>query len=256
MYDGKTILLYALANYVFLQYNAIMFIVAAANDPSNLSEPLRLFNSSSYFILLTFVIGLIILRGLYEARHSFRLKTVLHRGILSDCTWKYPELYSIAINSLIEEKGRYYNSYESFEPVVIIIDTDPFGRTLFYYNENPILSEHYLIISQKCNGDDSYYLSGKNVISAPREKNLSVFVSSITDNVASHEEIIGEIFSIFLEKTIEKFKKDNEWNNLLFQRKKPIRVDVIERNINNQKLDRVISFLYKVREKVVQYLQM
>ncbi|MDR2589522.1 MAG: hypothetical protein LBC71_00800, partial [Oscillospiraceae bacterium] len=120
---------------------------------------------------------------------------------------------------------------ESFEPIVIIIEVDAFGRVLFYYNENPALREHYLIISQKSIGDEISYLSGRNVIFVPNENSNNICIKTIINNMATREEIVNKICSLFSENVIEKFKIANKWNKLLFQRKNPNRiVNVIERN--------------------------
>jgi hypothetical protein len=231
---GRPVFLLALISAIVLQCSAVKFIVSVINNKDGASEYLDDLIGILIWINIVSFIGLVIFRGIYEAIHKWRLRAALRRGILNDCTWKYPELYSIAINSLIEKKGRYYSSREPFEPIVIIIDADGFGRILFYYNENPALREHYLIISQKSIGIEICYLSGGNVISAPNENCKNICIKTIINNMATHEVIVNEICSLFSETAIEKFRIANDWNKLLFQRKKPLKVDVIEK-INTTK---------------------
>ncbi|MCL2518747.1 MAG: hypothetical protein FWF15_09310, partial [Oscillospiraceae bacterium] len=61
---------------------------------------------------------------------------------------EYPELYSIAINTLLGARGYGY-SEQPFEPVIEIVDEDDYCRKLFIYFENSSISTYSLIISQK-----------------------------------------------------------------------------------------------------------
>jgi len=97
----------------------------------------------------------------------------------------YPELYSIAIHSLLGSTG-YDFSERKFDSEVTVIKEDNYGRKIFLYFENNIVSTYSIIISQKVDDNYSYFYPDYNFISA-------------ADND-------------FLEEAIEELKRKNDWD--------------------------------------------
>lgn len=52
----------------------------------------------------------------------------------------FPELYTVAVNNLFAAWGYYDNGEVIFSPDINVIETDEYGRTLFYYDE---MSRYY-----------------------------------------------------------------------------------------------------------------
>lgn len=48
---------------------------------------------------------------------------------------EYKDLYSVAVNNVFAVRGEHSNGEVSFDPKIHIIETDNYGRTLFFYNE-------------------------------------------------------------------------------------------------------------------------
>ena len=77
----------------------------------------------------------------------------------------YPELYSIAIHSLLGSTG-YGFSERKFDSEITIVEEDNSGRKMFLYFENTIVSTYSIIISQKVDDNYSYFYPDYNFISA------------------------------------------------------------------------------------------
>lgn len=98
---------------------------------------------------------------------------------------EYPDLYSVAIHSIIGIYG-YDFSEVKFDSKINVIDEDEQGRKLFSYQENSTVSTYNLIICQKTNDDYTYFYPDYN------------FISSSEDT--------------FPEEEIEQLKEKNDWN--------------------------------------------
>jgi len=98
----------------------------------------------------------------------------------------YPELYSIAVNSVLGTRGYHPDSHGRFQSMVEIREEDSFGRVMFFYYEKNTISRLSLIISQKSDEEYAYYYPDYNFISIPGGK--------------------------FSDEKIEEMKRKNDWN--------------------------------------------
>ncbi len=48
---------------------------------------------------------------------------------------EHADLYTVAVNNILSAQGLFSNGEVSYDPEIKIIETDEYGRTLFYYNE-------------------------------------------------------------------------------------------------------------------------
>jgi len=97
----------------------------------------------------------------------------------------YPELYSAAINSILGSSG-YAHSERDYDSEITVIEEDDYGRTLFLYYENNIVSTYSLVISQKSDDEYTYFYPDYNFISANKND--------------------------FQEAEIEELKEKNDWD--------------------------------------------
>ncbi len=93
------------------------------------------------------------------------------------------DLYTVAINSLVGANGAIF--MRTGGPTLRTVETDNYGRTLFYYENNPI-STHSMIISQKAENGFVFYYEDFN------------FISKATEQFATEE--------------IDELKCKNDWN--------------------------------------------
>lgn len=117
---------------------------------------------------------------------------------------EYPELYSIAVNSLLGVLG--YNSHGDVS--IEIIEEDSFGRKLFSYSEGETYS---LLISQKTNEPYVYYYPDYNFISKKWE---------------------GEGTS-FTKEEVEDLKRKNDWDKELNE-SKSIKVEITRKKTKTE----------------------
>ncbi len=73
----------------------------------------------------------------------------------------YPELYTVATNTLYAANGYIYAGEISYDPHIIIIEADSYGRQLFFYSEVEITEGNEygmgFIIMQRSEGKYAYY---------------------------------------------------------------------------------------------------
>lgn len=138
------------------------------------SKKVRSFMSKIKIVLLFFIVISIINVGCINRKEKER-----YSGL-------NPELYSIAINSLLGARGYIDSSEMSFHPELTILESDQYGRKLFLYYENNIISTYSLFISQKSDLDYAYFYPDYNFISAPE--------------------------NIFTEEDIHELKTGNDWD--------------------------------------------
>lgn len=98
---------------------------------------------------------------------------------------EYLDLYTQAINNIPGAKG-FIQSEKRFDPEIVVLDHDDYGRVLYQYYEGNNISRYSLLIMQYSNQQEVCYYSDKT------------FISSI-DNV-------------FNENDITQLKTDNDWN--------------------------------------------
>ena len=110
----------------------------------------------------------------------------------------YPEVLTVAINSIIGTRG--YNVSEIVEfPDILALETDDFGRSLFLYYENVVS----LIIIQQNDEEFVYYYPYYNHISIRR---LPMGIN-ISDSLS-----MDDIEKSFTIEAILDFKSKNDWN--------------------------------------------
>jgi len=142
----------------------------------------------------------------------------------------YPDLYTVAINSLLGQTGHLGGR----SPHVDVVAVDSFGRKLFFYFESSMVSTYNLLISQKTDGDYVYFYPHNNFISFERailpwinfEDGYLIFddleisyrtSTSNTDGVIAENVVSGYRFeeSPFSYNEINDFKIRNSWNQPL-----------------------------------------
>lgn len=94
------------------------------------------------------------------------------------------DLYTVAINSLVGANGEIFMRTDG--PTLKVVETDNYGRTLFYYYENNRFSTHSMIISQKTENGFVFYYEDFN------------FISGSSEQFATEE--------------IDELKRKNDWN--------------------------------------------
>ena len=110
---------------------------------------------------------------------------------------EYPELYSVAISTLLGAEGQIYSEVP-MEASLKMVEEDNYGRKLFIYYEERGITEYSLLISQKSNEEYVYFYPDYNFIMTSQE--MSDIGLRFTDE------------RIFLPEEIEKLKEDNDWN--------------------------------------------
>ena len=111
---------------------------------------------------------------------------------------EHPELYSVAINSLLGAKG-YAVSEIRFSSTAKIVEEDEYGRQLFFYFENKSVSTYSLLISQKSDDEYVYFYPDYNFISIPEGEQLDTGLLVTSEKNFEPEDI-------------EKLKRENDWN--------------------------------------------
>ena len=78
----------------------------------------------------------------------------------------YPELYSVAISSILGQEGRdAYAPPGGADPILYVLAEDSHGRRLFTYGEGSFISVFSKVIIQKVEGDYAYFYPHYNFIS-------------------------------------------------------------------------------------------
>jgi hypothetical protein len=130
----------------------------------------------------------------------------------------YPELYSVAINSVLGTKGYTCDSHGPFQAHIKIVEKDSFGRTMFLYFENRRISPYSLIISQKNDGEYAYYYHDYNFVSTSIP--ASAFFTTMPDTLSgisfaidpTASTLLNDALKHFCNEQIEKLKRKNDWN--------------------------------------------
>ena len=77
----------------------------------------------------------------------------------------YPELYTVAINSILGARGVAHHEGD-YDSEITIIDVDDYGRTMFLYFENNAVSTYSIVICQTSDDKCTYSYPDYNFISA------------------------------------------------------------------------------------------
>ena len=122
----------------------------------------------------------------------------------------YPELFTVAINSILGTKGHRTPSIAGDVDVVVVVEVDSYGRTLFIYSESGAGVPAYLVISQKSDGEYVYFYPHYNFISIGRMATTRGFWPYIGTPMLM--EALEESFTV---EAIEELKRSNDWNQTL-----------------------------------------
>ena len=117
---------------------------------------------------------------------------------------EYPDLYSVAIHSLLGSSG-FIQSERSFPSIIKLVEEDTHGRKLFIYYEGTSISTYSLLISQNNDDEYVYFYPDYNFISVEESK-------------WQHTATLGPPEDDFTTEEIEELKRNNDWN-------KPINID-------------------------------
>ena len=110
----------------------------------------------------------------------------------------HPDLYTVAVNNVFGIDGKYSNGEVTKNPRIEVIETDDYGRTLFFYNELYGTQIEYgmaFVISQKTEDGFVYYYQDDCYLPYfDSEHDLDVIMENIDRGV------------------IEMLKERNDWN--------------------------------------------
>jgi len=130
--------------------------------------------------------------------------TLLAQGCLPskvDYRGEYPELYSVAINAVLGSTG-YLPGEIKHDSEITVLEEDAYGRVLFLYTEENLVSTYSLIISQKSDDEYVWFYPDYCFISAP--------------------------IDVFAEEDVEKLKELNNWG-LGVDLKKCVKVEIVRK---------------------------
>ena len=137
----------------------------------------------------------------------------------------YPELFSVAINSILGTRG-FIQTSRVFNPDIKVVDIDDYGRVLFLYHEGGGISTINLVISQKSDDEYVYFYPHHNFISIASMVSGRGFWYYLNNPPMPIEES-------FTREAIEELKRRNDWNQ-------PLNLDnAIRTKIVNIKADSV-----------------
>ena len=127
----------------------------------------------------------------------------------------HPELFSIAINSVLGTRGRGGNGADRLQ--ITVIEEDNFGRKMFLYFEMKVISRYSLHISQTSDDQYVYFYPDFNFISGPTDE-----------------------FSI---EEIEELKRKNDWN-MEIDLSKSVKVEIVREKGKGPLTQTQMSSLY------------
>ena len=141
----------------------------------------------------------------------------------------YPDLFTVAINSMLDSRG--FRQYSRPMPVILeVIETDDYGRVLFFYTEVYFhgrdigsISAYSLVISQHRDGEYVYFYPHHNFISVGQTIHLprSGFIPTAS-----------QLAEDFTAEAIEELKMRNNWNREL-NLDNAVRVPIVYRKDRN-----------------------
>lgn len=169
-------------------------------------------------ILIIFVIVVLLLSSLFMT------------ACWQSYTGNYPELYTVAINSMLWIYGHSYGADFPMDPEIEVLEKDNYGRVLFRYTERNVgkIAFSSLVIMQQSKDNYVYFYEDINFLSKeikPRSKDIPKF----------------------LEEEIEQFKIANDWNTEIRLEKcvkKEITQKKAEVPIEEEKLESIYSELF------------
>ena len=125
---------------------------------------------------------------------SFLYVLIGLKGCYDGYSGEYPNLYTVAINSILWNNGYSYSADRRADPKIEVIDEDIYGRIMFTYYEKYYsggnISFSALVICQYSNQKDVYYYEDTNYIIKEQKGPLNDFN----------------------EEEMEQLKTNNDWN--------------------------------------------
>jgi len=112
----------------------------------------------------------------------------------------YPELYSVAIHSLLSATGDH--PVLVIRPLLVLVDEDLYGRRLFFYSEGARMSATSLIISQKSSEHYAYFYFLDNFHSFSEEE-----IAMFSDGQHG-----WWTRNLWPEDVVQELKERNSWN--------------------------------------------
>jgi hypothetical protein len=146
---------------------------------------------------------------------------------------EYPELFTVAINSLLGTRSR-DASHRTPDPIIIVIEEDDYGRVLFFYARQSVVTHFAFIISQKSDGEYVYYYPHYNFISF---EYLSEIVGDRGMTAIERGAIPPEIF--------EELKVRNDWNQEL-NLERSVKARIARQEEDGHVRDRTLLELYNI----------
>jgi len=136
---------------------------------------------------------------------------------LSGCRFKYkgdhPDLYTVAVYNVFGACGYLSNGEAAYPPVIEVIETDSYGRVLFYYNES--YNRPYgvaIVIMQRAEGGCVYYYT-------------DICHTPYLGGADPYETEYGDLFT---KAQVDALKQANDWNMPL-NLDKCARSEIVER---------------------------
>lgn len=119
---------------------------------------------------------------------------------------EHKDFYSVAINNIFGADGNQSNGEAVFDPDIEIIETDSYGRVLFFYDEG-YRSEYgtAIVIMQKSENDFVYYY--QDICYTPAILTKDDYWRNGDEGISYKD--------VFSEKEIEALKQANDWNKPL-----------------------------------------
>ena len=111
---------------------------------------------------------------------------------------EYPELFSVAINSILGTAGYGSDGELVFDSAIGLVEEDSYGRILFIYYECNEISQYSLVICQKSDDNYAYFYPDYNFISISIEEYLYDY------------EVLEAVDSFPVDE-IEELKTKNDW---------------------------------------------
>lgn len=161
---------------------------------------------------------------------------------LTGCTYKgysgkYPDLYTVAINSVLWNNGHSFGADRYINSQIEIIDKDTYGRTIFIYHEKYYagadISFSSLIVCQNSNEKNVFYYEDVNYI----VKEQAIYTKNTVE---------------FEKEEIEQLKLINDWNQEI-NFDKCIKKEIVKRKQNipyeNEVKSKIISEFHLINGK-------
>jgi len=134
----------------------------------------------------------------------------------------YPELYSVAISSILGARGYMEGPPGGAQPIISVLERDRFGRVMFSYDEDRTISSYNRVIVQKVEGDYVYFYPHYNFISSSREYNWR-----------------------FTPEDTNALKEQNNWNEEMSDSSEFVRVRIVRQKEEGPISTRLLSAAYR-----------